>query len=56
MRKVTALSEALIVLASPVLAQGRPTGSSTAASGNAEENNKPRSSATCGGAGGSGGQ
>lgn len=56
MRKVAALSAALIVLAGPVFAQDRPAGRSLAASGNAEENNKPQSNTAGGGVGGSGGQ
>ncbi|MFE1598951.1 hypothetical protein [Methylobacterium sp. ID0610] len=52
MRKAAALTAALIVLAGPALAQGRPANSSAGAASNAEENNKPTSNSAGGGAGG----
>jgi hypothetical protein len=52
MRKIATLSAVLMLIAGPVLAQGRPAGSSAGAAGNAEENNKPTSNSAGGGGSG----
>ncbi|GJE41806.1 hypothetical protein [Methylobacterium soli] len=52
MKILAAASAIALLLATPVLAQGRDPHSSSGAAGNAEQNNKPQSNSAGGGASG----
>ncbi|WP_336485888.1 hypothetical protein [Methylobacterium nigriterrae] len=52
MKMFATVSAIVLLLATPVLAQGRDPHSSSGSAGNAEENNKPQSNSAGGGGGG----